>query len=460
MTVFLGSLIQDAIHYRMISRCVMLSRVQVVSNKRKKALGRWELLAIALGGMVGGGIFSILGVSVANIGNLTPLAIGIGGALALAAAHSYVQLAKLYRDEGATYSFFKLTFPGSPMGASLIGWIVTFGYISTLALYAFTFGAYMTSAFDVQNPVLATKVTAAGVLVLFAILNLVSVSGMGKSEDLMVYTKLLLLGLIAAVLIRSGDVSNMTPIFDHDLSWSMISMTAAITFVAFEGFQLAIHATEETVEPERDIPWAIYAAIATATVIYVLLAVAALMAIPKEELILNKESALAAGAAHAIGPSGRVMVILGAALATCSAISGTVFGASRLMAVIARDGFLPAFLSRRQKDHIPGNAIIVMTLTAVLMVIVGGLEELLEFSSITFIVVSLLMAYANFVKRKQTGTHAALAIAIMAFLAVGLIAILRYQWLFHPRALAITFGLYAALGIGSATFSLRHKDVA
>lgn len=429
-----------------------------ITRERKKSLGRWELLAIALGGMVGGGIFSILGVSVANIGNLTPVAIAIGGALAFAAAYSYVQLSKLYRDEGATYSFFKRTFPSSPMSASFIGWVVTFGYISTLALYAFTFGAYMTSTFDLRYPAVATKVTAGGVLVVFAVVNLVSVRGMGKSEDLMVYTKLILLGLIAAVLIRYGDVSNLEPLVDPDLSGSMLVMTAAITFVAFEGFQLAIHATEETARPERDIPWAIYAAIATATVVYVLLAAAALLAIPKDELIRAKESALAVGAANAIGTPGRVIVILGAALATCSAISGTLFGAARLMAVIARDGYLPAFLARRHKDHIPGYAVVAMTLAALLLVTLGGLEDLLEFSSITFILVSLLMAHANFVKREQTGTHPVLAILAMVFLAVGLLAILRYQWLFHVRALVVTLGLYAALGIGSATYARRSKQ--
>jgi amino acid transporter len=215
-----------------------------MTRQRMQALGRWELLAIALGGMVGGGIFSILGISVANVGNLTPVAIGIGGGLALAAAYSYVQLAKLYHDEGATYSFFKLTFPGSPRAASMIGWVVTFGYISTLALYAFTFGAYLTSALDVSHPALATKIAAVSVLALFALINLVSVRGMGKSEDLMVYTKLILLGVIAGVLIYAGDVSRMEPLIDPDLTGSMLIMTAAITFVAFEGFQLAIHATE------------------------------------------------------------------------------------------------------------------------------------------------------------------------------------------------------------------------
>jgi len=427
-----------------------------ITRERKKPLGRWELLAIALGGMVGGGIFSILGVSVANIGNITPVAIGIGGALALAAAYSYVQLAKLYHEEGATYSFFKRTFPHSPLAASSIGWVVTFGYISTLALYAFTFGSYMSSVIDFQYPVLAAKTTAGAVLALFAIVNLASVRGMGKSEDLMVYTKLILLGVIAVVLISHGRAADMTPLFEPDVSGSMLVMTAAITFVAFEGFQLAIHATNETARPDRDTPWAVYAAIAIATAIYILLAVGALMAIPKEELIRNKEAALATGTSSAIGELGLVIVLLGAALATCSAISGTIFGASRLMAVIASDGYLPAFLARRRKDHIPSYAAIVMTALALIMVLLGGLEELLEFSSITFILVSLLMAYANFVKRKETGTHAALAIGAVVLLAIGMLAILRYQWLFHIRALVVTFGLYAALGIGAAIYARRR----
>jgi len=113
-----------------------------VHRKRNKALGVPELVAIALGGMVGGGIFTILGISVSIIGAYTPLAIILGGMVASMAAYSYIKLGVYYKDEGATYSFYKKTFPGSPFAASLIGWWVVFGYISTLALYAYTFSSY------------------------------------------------------------------------------------------------------------------------------------------------------------------------------------------------------------------------------------------------------------------------------------------------------------------------------
>ena len=94
---------------------------------RGKNLGVPELIAIALGGMVGGGIFTILGISVSLIGAYTPMAIAIGGAVAALAAYSYIKLGVYYKDEGAAYSFYKKTFPASPFAASVIGWWVIFG---------------------------------------------------------------------------------------------------------------------------------------------------------------------------------------------------------------------------------------------------------------------------------------------------------------------------------------------
>ncbi|MDA9121400.1 amino acid permease, partial [Flavobacteriales bacterium] len=138
-----------------------------------------ELIALALGGMVGGGIFSILGISVEKIGNATPIAILIGGVLAMFSAYSYVKLALLYKDEGATYSFFKKTFPNSHFASSAIGWLVVFGYISTLALYAFTFSTYLSSVLPFQNSIWINRAIAGAIILLFSIINLVSVKGMG-----------------------------------------------------------------------------------------------------------------------------------------------------------------------------------------------------------------------------------------------------------------------------------------
>jgi len=76
-------------------------------RSRNKALGAAELITIALGGMVGGGIFMILEISVSMSRPLTPHDILLGGVIATLAAYSYVKLGVYYKDQDATYSFVK-----------------------------------------------------------------------------------------------------------------------------------------------------------------------------------------------------------------------------------------------------------------------------------------------------------------------------------------------------------------
>jgi len=426
-------------------------------RKRNKSLGLVELIAIALGGMVGGGIFAILGISVEHIGNATPIAFLIGGVLAFLAAYSYVKLALLYKDEGATYSFFKKTFPNSKFASSAIGWLIMFGYISTLALYAFTFSTYLCSILPFENLFWINKIVAGAVILVFSVINLISVKGMGKIEDWMVYTKLILLLFISGLLAEKGHLENFTPLFESNTSLMGILIIASITFVAYEGFQLVIHAYNEMEEPQKNIPRAIYSSIIIATILYVVLAIGALATIPKETLIEDKEFALAAGAKQLLGEFGLFIVIFGALLATSSAISGTLFGASRLMAVIAKDGYLPKKLSNRIKIHIPNYAIITMSLFAFVLILSGGLQIILEFGSITFIIVSFLMAYTNYKKRKETKTHVLIAITAMVGLFGSGILIFYFEYIENPMQLIYIFIVYLILIIGAFIYSKKRK---
>jgi len=416
-----------------------------LTRERERPLGVTELIAIALGGMVGGGIFAILGVSVEFVGNATPVAILMGGMLALCAAYSYVKLALLYKEEGATYSFFKKTFPRSPFAASVIGWLISFGYISTLALYAFTFSSYFSTAFSDTDRPWIRKGVAGLVILLFAAVNLISVKGMGKLEDAMVYTKVALLLVISGLLAGKGDIQQALPVLEPGTSWAGIVMIAAVTFVAYEGFQLVIHAYHEMDEPQRNIPRATYGAIVIATILYVALSVGALATIPKAELIAGKEYALAAGSERILGQFGYFMVLFGALLSTSSAISGTLFGASRLMAVIADDGHFPEALAVRTRGHIPQNAIWTMFAVAFLLILMGGLQLILEFGSITFIIVSFLMAVANFRMRQATHSNVVLTLTAMICLLVAGSLVFYFEFVRAPEQLVSILVMYAVL---------------
>jgi len=428
----------------------------MIHRKRNKALGVTELIAIALGGMVGGGIFTVLGISVSMVGVFTPIAIALGGMIAMLAAYSYIKLGVYYKDEGATYSFYKKTFPKSPFAASLIGWWVIFGYISTLALYAYTFASYAISDFAFADNIWIRKLVAGGIILLFTVVNLWSVKGMGKIEDLMVYTKLVILVAISIALMSNSNTSLPVLLENNtDTTFFSILIVASLTFVAYEGFQLVINAVNEMSNPETNIPRAIYAAIVLAILIYVVISLGAILAIPFNDIIENKEYALAAGAKDVLGNIGNDLVILGALLATSSAISGTVFGASRQMAVIAQDGYFPAALAQR-KNGIPAYAIIAMSSLAFALILAGNLQLILEFGSVTFLLVSFLMAYANFKIRKQTGSSPVITLLSIAGLAMGTGIIIYYEARNQPEQLIFIGSLYVLLTIGSWLYSARQ----
>ena len=430
----------------------------LIHRGRNKTLGVPELIAIALGGMVGGGIFTVLGISVALVGAWTPAAIALGGVIATLAAYSYVKLGVYYKDEGATYSFYKKTFPHSSFAAALIGWWVIFGYISTLALYAYTFASYAISGSSFADSEWIRKLVAAGIISLFALVNVWSVKGMGKIEDLMVYTKLVILVVISFVLINNSHTTLPT-LLQHNGDTTLLNffIVAAVTFVAYEGFELVINAVNEMETPEKNIPRAIYSAIFLAVTIYCVIAVGAILAIPVADIVANKEYALASGADRVLGHWGTELVIAGALLATSSAISGTVFGASRQMAVIADDGYLPAWLAERDRQ-IPVHAILTLSGLAFCLLLSGSLEDILEFGSITFLLVSLLMAVANYKIRRLSDSSAVVTLIAVTGLLSGTMLIFYYEITTQPRQMLFIAAVYAVLTLGARFYARSRAE--
>ncbi len=431
-----------------------------MNNRNSDSLGLKELVAIAIGGMVGGGIFTILGISVNLIGFLTPIAIIIGGIVAGLAAYSYVKLGLYYKDEGATYAFVKKTYPTLKYPAAVIGWLVIFGYISTLAIYAYTFSSYAISGMDFANDIWARKLIALGILVVFVLINVWSVNGMGKIEDLMVYTKLIILTIISIILINYRSIDMQTFIHNmHDdfenTSIMNILIVASLTFVAYEGFQLVINAVNEMKNPEKNTPLAIYSAIAIVIILYVIISVGALFTIPLEQMAKDKEYALAAGVGNTIGNIGYLLVVFGAILATSSAISGTLFGSSRQMAEIAGDGLFPAKLAQRKKN-IPVIAVISMGIMAGILILAGGLRLLVEFGSITFLLVSFLMALINFKIRKKTKSSALITIFAIIGLGLGGFLILYYEFTHKWEQMTAIIIVYIILIISALLYSKKE----
>ncbi len=95
-----------------------------------------EVVAMGIGGMVGGGIFSVLGLAIAQAGHAAPIAFAIGGIIALITGLSYAHLGLAFQSSGGSFTFLEHAFKNRNI-AAMGGWLLLVGYVGTMALYAY-----------------------------------------------------------------------------------------------------------------------------------------------------------------------------------------------------------------------------------------------------------------------------------------------------------------------------------
>jgi amino acid transporter len=403
-----------------------------------KLLGLKELLAIGIGAMIGGGIFSVMGLAVTITGNGTPIAFALGGILALVAGYSYIKLALAYRDDGASFTYLEKAFPSHPFIASITGWTVILGYIGTMALYAFTFGAYGSELLGHAESTTLRQLLSVGIILVFMIINLYGAKSSGRTEDIIVYSKIMLLGLLAIAGAKGIQPAELSPLLDRGIP--SVFMAAALIFVAYEGFQLITNTVCEAFKPSKNLPLSIYGAIAIVTLIYISLSLVAVGSLPESQLIAAKEYALAIAAEPSLGNGGRILVSIAALLATASAINATMLGASRMMAQMATEKDMPKAFSFRNREAVPWLAVVTMATLTVFLTYFGGLELIAAFSSMTFLLVSLGVSLANIKLHTKTDSNLRLVIlgSILLSITISTLIIYLYQ-----------HSLHKLLGIGS-----------
>ncbi len=307
-------------------------------------LGYWEVTAIGVGGMVGGGIFAVLGLSVVLTRGGAPIAFLIAGIVAVVTSYSYARLSVTYPSQGGTVAFLDRAFgPGLVTGSTnLLLWI---SYIVMLSLYAYAFGSYGSSLFPPAFQPLWKHILITGSVLGITGLNLLGAKLIGEAEDWIVLIKLAILILFIAVGIWGVDTTRLAP-----SAWSSpLELIAGgmIIFLAYEGFELIANTAQDVRDAKRILPRAYYSGVAFVIVLYVLVAVVTIGTLPIAKIVDAQDYALAEAARPSLGQTGFLLIAIAAMLSTASAINATVYGAARLSYVIAKDGELPSALERK-----------------------------------------------------------------------------------------------------------------
>lgn len=312
-------------------------------TKRDNKLGYWQVAAIGVGGMVGGGIFAVLGLAVQLARGGTPIAFLCAGGIALVTAHSYANLSAAYRDEGGTVTFLNRTF-GTGIGTGALNLLLWLSYIVMLSLYARAFGSYGASLIPGAGPLTRHLLTSIVVLAITG-LNTLGSRAIGEAEEWIVLVKLAILLGFVSVGVFGIQPGRMAP----DTWSSGVELLAGgmIIFLAYEGFELIANAAPDVRDPARTLPRAYYTSVAFVAALYVLVAAVTVGNLTLDRIAAARDYALAEAAKPFLGQAGFTLIAIAALLSTASAINASLYGAARLSYIIARDGELPAGLERK-----------------------------------------------------------------------------------------------------------------
>ncbi len=366
----------------------------------KDKIGYWEAAAIGVGGMVGGGIFAVLGLSVELTHGGAPVAFAIAGMVALVTAYSYAKLSVAYPSQGGTVAFLDRAF-GSGLFSGSANVLLWISYIVMLSLYAYAFGSYGASLFSPESRPFWKHVLISGSILGITGLNLLSAKLIGEAEDWIVLVKLLILLVFIGTGIQGIQTARLMP-----SAWAPPLHLAAggmIIFLAYEGFELIANSAQDVRNPQKILPRAFYSAVIFVIILYILIAAVTVGTLSVDEIVAAEDYALARAARPFLGQAGFLLIAIAAMLSTASAINATVYGSARLSYVIAKDGELPAFLEKKIWNR-PIEGLLITSGATLLIANLVNLSSMSTLGSVGFLLIFGAVNAANAKLARETGS--------------------------------------------------------
>ncbi len=419
----------------------------------EKKIGFIEAFSIGVGGMVGGGIFAVLGLTIDLAKGAAPIAFMIAGFIALVTAYSYVKLSLRYPSEGGSIEFIVQAF-GNGLFSSIINNLLLVSYVIMLALYAYAFGSYGSALILGTDVEWLHKSLAAGVILLFMFINLLGAFMTGRAEDIMVFIKLAILLVFAAVGTASIDMSHMAP-----QQWTPMPSVVTgglIIFLAYEGFELIANTARDVKNPEKTLPRAYYAAVIFVIILYVWISMVTVGNLSFEAAKKAQDYVLAEAAEPFFGRAGFIIIGIAALLSTASAINATLYGGGRTSYLIARYGELPGRFEKKFKHGYEG--MIIIALLGIIFATSFNLDNISVAGSIGFLIVFSLVNFANFRLYKETGGNRFISGGGTLLGLVATVVLIGYNLMHTPKSLITSAIVILAVSLFSFIYyTLKAK---
>jgi len=372
-------------------------------------IGLFAAMAIGIGGMIGAGIFSILGVVAKASGTAMWLSFIIGGLVALLSTYSYAKLGARYPSAGGAVEYLVRGFGDGVFsgGINLYLWI---GYVIALALYAVGFTGYALTFLPPHLPLWISKAIGVGIVLVFTAVNAIGAKVVGGSELFIVIVKLVILGLFALVglyFIHPSYLSTALWPSTHEILFG-----AGVLFIGYEGFGLIANAAADMDNPRKLLPKALYLSVAFVILVYVAVSLAVVGNLDVRAIVAAKDYALAEAAKPFLGSLGFTLIAVAALFSTASAINATLYGAANVSYMVALDGELPRAFSWKFRQNVTGGLFITAGLV-MLFILFFDISDLAMMGSGSFLLIYTCVHAAHLKVIAETGGNKSVVLLAM-----------------------------------------------
>ena len=425
-------------------------------NKDKIKLA--DAIAIGIGGMVGGGIFAVLGLAVSLAKGGTPIAFLFAGIIALFTAYAYAKLSLQFPDRGGTVRFINEGF-GKSIFSGGINNVLWVSYIIMLSLYASAFGSYGPELFSITgDKQVDSHMYVTFVVLLAAVINYYSLKVVGKIESTAVFIKLFILlafvGLGIYGLSGSANLSQLNP-----SNWEAPLQLIAggmVIFVAYEGFELIANAVPDMVNPEKTVTKAYFISVGFVVLLYILIATITVGSLNFDEIAKAKDYVLAQASKPLIGQIGFTVMTVAALISTFSAINATLYGGSRVSYELAEDDELPHEFTYKLWNK-PIGLLITVILTLVVANFIN-LESISTSGSAGFLLIFTVVNYIAFRKAELLKASKTVTLLGTLLCAAAFVVLIVQQFGSNKTGVLISLGIIVACFVIEFGYVKFRKD--
>lgn len=382
------------------------------------SIGLMSATALGVGGMMGAGLYTLLGQAATTAGTALPAAFLLGAVAAVFSVYSYAKMGATYPSSGGAANFINVGF-GRGTVAGGLNVFQYLAYLIATALYGAGFSEYVAALAGDGFPVWGKRLVAVGVVLLFVLINLIGAGLVTKAESGIIIAELAIIGAFVVLGALKAEPSRLT---SEPGGIVGIVTAAAVLYVTYQGFGVITNAAGGMDKPSRELPRAMFLALGIVTLVYLAVSTLVVMLVPIKKLIADSGHALADAGEAVLGRPGFVIIAAAALLATASAVNATLFASSNVATDVARNAEISEALARTVWRN--GTvALLVSGAVVALMVVAFPLSIVGQMASLGFLLLYGAVSVGHLRVRGATGARAwplYAAIAINATLFVML----------------------------------------